>query len=91
MKTIEKLMAAAFDEGARYKRCGNHDMGRVNNELSFYYFGNRIVCVNLRTKIFTTDDCGYTHSPSTHRAINDYTYHLQKRGYTLKEGSEKTC
>lgn len=84
MKTIEKLMVAAFDEGARYERCGNHDMGRVNQELSFYFFGNRIVCVNLTSKKFTIDYCGHENSTSTRRAINEYTRRLHEKGFTLQ-------
>ena len=85
MKTIKILIDAALN-GAAAGNKGNHGFNRVEsrNMIEFYYHLSPVCVVNLRTKTFKLDDCGYKTS-STARTLNAYRYELTARGFTCSE------
>lgn len=85
MKAIKTLIDAAFN-GAAAGNKGNHGFNRVEsrNVIEFYYHLNPVCVVNLNTKSFKLDHCGYETS-STARTLNAYRDELTARGFTCEQ------
>lgn len=85
MKAIKTLIDAAFT-GAAVGNKGNHGFNRdeSRNVIEFYYHLNRVCVVNLNTKSFKLDHCGYKTS-STTRTLNAYRDELTARGFTCEQ------
>ncbi len=75
MKALDKLLQAAQD-GLSYLRVGNHAMRQDKTYIHFTYHDNEICLFDKTDKIFCTDDCGFSWSSSTSRAINEYSRKL---------------
>ena len=85
MKAIKTLVHKAFN-GAATAFSGNHCFKWVPGtpEVVFYYHLSPVCVVNLCTKTFKLDDCGYKTS-STTRTLNAYLDELTARGFTCSE------
>jgi hypothetical protein len=85
MKAIKTLTEVAFN-GVATASTGNHgfirDKGR--NVIVFYYHLSPVCVLNLDTKTFRLDDCGYKTS-STTRTLNAYRDELTARGFTCSQ------
>lgn len=83
MKVTKTLVAAALG-GAAVGNNGNHSFTRIagRNKVIFYYFMNPVCVLDLNTKTFRLDHCGYKTS-STTRTLNAYHAELTVRGFSL--------
>lgn len=85
MKAIKTLLEAAFN-GVATAFSGNHCFKRVpdKNEVVFYYHLSPVCVLDLDTKSFKLDHCGFDTS-STTRTLNAYRDELTARGFTCSQ------
>lgn len=61
---------------------GNYRRIKTNKvDEHITYFGNTICIINHKYKVFKLDDCGYSWSRSTKRALNDCRRYFTNLGY----------
>ena len=86
MKAIKTIVNKAFINGVATAFSGNHCFKCVpgNPEVVFYYHLSPVCVVNLHTKSFRLDHCGYQTS-STNRTLNAYRDELTARGFTCSQ------
>ena len=76
LKTVLRLAESKKD-----LRIGNHNVVIEVDIHRFKYFGSVICMANYKTKKFMVSYCGYENSPSTKRAVHDYSYFFLGLGY----------
>lgn len=76
LKTVLRLVESKKD-----LRRGNHNVVIEGDIHRFKYFGSVICMANYKTKKFLVSYCGYENSPSTKRAVHDYTNYFLGLGY----------
>lgn len=77
LKSVEKLVKGVAT------RVGNHSVETEHGVDHFKYHGNVVCIVHHSLRNFELHHCGFSSSPSTSRALNDYEDYFKNLGYTL--------
>lgn len=70
------MLKSLLNGTGNYRRIKEND-----TDERITYFGNTICIINHKRKVFHLDNCGYSWSRSTSRALNDCRRYFTNLGY----------